>query len=702
MAGIINRIRDKGPLLLIVVGVAMLIFILTDLLSHINNIITGGSEARNMIGEIAGEKIPYKFFENRVRYAEYKQKENNRGMELDDYMRSNLANQAWEQIANELIFAKEYEKVGVDVPESEYTVMMSDPQILQYFGGSYENVKQAYAQADKNPQLKMQLNDLESQLIQQRRQQKYFTLLSSGVLVSTAEAKRRFKEENERRTFDFLAINYASVPDAQVKPTDEDYNNYYREHIEEFKQTKKEAVIKYIIFPKTPTSQDSAVAYNYLEGLKADFKKATNDSIFAATRNRSSQRFDYVLKSESQLETKLAERISGAQKDSVVGPFLDGAVLKLVKIVERGRNDTQPAIKYRHILIRVPGNTPQDTIATLQKVNELKNKVNKDNFAEMVMSNSEDESSKSKQGEKGWYSYGSLGKEFDNAIKQGQKGQILGPIKSNIGFHIVEVLDRSNNTIRLATIGYDITAGDATKDALRKAADMFLLDVKDSAAFNKKAVAMKLNIMDSPPIGAGMVFFPGIQGSATREIVRLAMEKKPGYVHTQSIEADNAFVVFYVKNKYEEGYKQLEVVKPLIANRVKDELKAKIILEKLSKIKAKDLESIKNSYGPGPFVSTAEGVNFSGGSIPGVGNDPILLGAVFSLKKDQLSAPIKGATGVYVVKVTNIQEAKPDEQEINTFRTKLIQEKQQRFQNLAYQGLRELAKIKDYRYNFGY
>ncbi|MCS6904834.1 MAG: peptidylprolyl isomerase [Bacteroidia bacterium] len=702
MAGIINKIRDKGPLLLIVVGAAMLLFILTDIITHINNIITGGGEARTTIGEIAGEKIPYKFFEARVRYAEYKQKQNNPNVEIDDYMRSNLANQTWEQIANEIIFAKEYQKVGIEVPESEYNVMLSDPQILQYFGGSYENVKQAYAQADKNPELKSQLTDLENQLIQQRKQQKYFTLVSSGVIASTAEARRKYKEENEKRSFEFLAINYASVPDAQVKPTEEDFNNYYREHLEEFKQPKKEAIIRYIIFPKTPTAQDSATARNYLEGLKQDFKKATNDSIFAVTRNRSSQRFDFDLKSESQLDSKTAELIAGAQKDSVIGPFLDGAVLKLIKIVERSKNDTQPAIKLRHILIRISGNTPQDTIAALNKATEIKNKVTKDNFVEMVMTHSEDERSKSKQGEIGWYNYGSWGKNFDKEIKKAQKGQILGPIKSNMGFHIVEILDRSNNTIRLATIGYDITAGDATKDALRKKADMFLLDVKDSVAFNKKAAAMKLNVMDSPPISAGMVFFPGIQGSAIREIIRLSMEKKPGTVYPQSIEADNAFVVFYVRTHYEEGYKPLEAVKPLIANRVKDKLKAKIILEKLNKIKANNLEAIKNSYGPGPFISTAENVTFSSGSIPGVGNDPILLGTVFSLKPNQISKPIEGTTGIYIVKVTSIEEANPTEQQLAEYRSRLSQEKRQRFQQAVYQGLKELAQIKDYRYNFGY
>lgn len=80
----------------------------------------------------------------------------------------------------------------------------------------------------------------------------------------------------------------------------------------------------------------------------------------------------------------------------------------------------------------------------------------------------------------------------------------------------------------------------------------------------------------------------------------------------------------------------------------------------------------------------------------------MLVGNIFALPKDQLSKPIKGLTGVYIVKVTEINAPEPDEQTLIQFRNSLINQKRTEFERAANLALRELADIQDNRHNFGY
>ncbi len=694
-------------MLMIIIGLAMVTFIMTDFLSQIYMVVYGGEIQRDEVGRIGGKKLTYTEYAQRLKTDMETAARTNQGS-MDDMQRNQIANQVWEKFVIDRTFGEEYRALGIEVTDAELKDMLTgpdpDPQAVQWFGGK-ENVSVAYTQAKNNPQLREQLKQIEEYLSTTKQQNKYAALLRNGTFVSKAEAARKYKDENTKYNISFLAVNYNAIPDSAVKITDADYTQYYQENIELFKQPRKEALIKYVIFPKTPTRRDTLAVMEMLEGMKKEFALAEDDSAYAAARSNS----EFVPPSEIQnpadLDSVTKSRIKGVGVDSVVGPFLDGKSVKLIKVAERRSDPARPFVKVRHILVVPKGPKTEDTTEALTKIINLKFQLDADKskFDEIATAESQDQKTKFKGGDLGWFKYGTYGDEFDAAVAKAEKNKIFGPIKSKAGFHLYEVTDRSTEGIRLATIVYDIEPSGQTLDSLRKTADGFIRETEGKAAlFDSVAQKRNYQVQFSQPISSGGSFIAGIQGTgAVSAIARWALNGKEKTVSERLFEADNALVVAMIHQLNEEGYKPLANVKDQIKSKVAEKAKAKLILEKLSKIPPGDFETMRNAYGQGAFVSKADNISFLSGYVPGVGNDPKLIGAIFKLKKGQTSKPIVGSTGVYIVKVEDVVEPQPqDEKMAEEYRLGLQTSKRSQILNKANQGLRDHAQIKDYRYNF--
>jgi len=51
-------------------------------------------------------------------------------------------------------------------------------------------------------------------------------------------------------------------------------------------------------------------------------------------------------------------------------------------------------------------------------------------------------------GDLGWFTRGKMAKEFENAAFTGEKGSIVGPIKTQFGWHIIKIIDKNNTHLR--------------------------------------------------------------------------------------------------------------------------------------------------------------------------------------------------------------------------------------------------------------
>jgi peptidyl-prolyl cis-trans isomerase D len=114
-------------------------------------------------------------------------------------------------------------------------------------------------------------------------------------------------------------------------------------------------------------------------------------------------------------------------------------------------NDTyseKEQVSAQHILIKFKtGDAEQDKIA-LGKINILKERAQKEDFAVLAKGNSEDEGSKSKGGDLGFFGRGQMVPQFEEAAFKAHKGEIVGPVKTSFGYHLIKVGDKKEANVR--------------------------------------------------------------------------------------------------------------------------------------------------------------------------------------------------------------------------------------------------------------
>lgn len=99
-----------------------------------------------------------------------------------------------------------------------------------------------------------------------------------------------------------------------------------------------------------------------------------------------------------------------------------------------------------HILVCYSGTARCESDRTkedaLNRANALKEQANNENFADVARENSDDLGSASLGGELGWVNEDtSFVQEFKDAALNAAKGEIIGPIESEFGYHIIRIED---------------------------------------------------------------------------------------------------------------------------------------------------------------------------------------------------------------------------------------------------------------------
>jgi peptidyl-prolyl cis-trans isomerase D len=97
-------------------------------------------------------------------------------------------------------------------------------------------------------------------------------------------------------------------------------------------------------------------------------------------------------------------------------------------------------------------------------------------------------------------------------------------------------------------------------------------------------------------------------------------------------------------------------------------------------------------------VESASNINFNSVQIPGVGMEPSVIGTATTLDTDQISKPVAGNNGVYIIQVTSVTEG--TNQDVESEQLQLAQNLTFRAQSQAYNAHRKIAEIEDQRAKF--
>lgn len=128
--------------------------------------------------------------------------------------------------------------------------------------------------------------------------------------------------------------------------------------------------------------------------------------------------------------------------------------------------------------------TSEDDKETKLKVEELMKTINKDNFTEKAKELSKDPGSASNGGSLGTADINNFVPEFKAAVQSAKVGEIVGPVKTDYGYHVIYVESKDEKNPSLATLShilFSIEIGEKTKEETKADIDK----IKDEISSGK-------------------------------------------------------------------------------------------------------------------------------------------------------------------------------------------------------------------------
>ena len=276
----LQTIRDRGGLLVsIVIGLALIAFIVGDALSSGSSMFSG---ERNQVGEIAGESVSIIDYQNTLTQQEELVKMTNGLSSLTEEQQVMLQNNIWQQMVMEKLMGTEYEELGLTVGGDElYDVLLGDnitPAVRQLFADpntgvvDRERARQIVQQilASPNPADRAYWLNIEREVTDNRMLSKYGNLVAKAMFVTDAQAKANTEGNASKADISYIVKNYNTIDDSTIQISNEEIKAYYNENKARFQQAESRR-IAYVNFDIDPSGEDYTDTEKTVKELVEEF-----------------------------------------------------------------------------------------------------------------------------------------------------------------------------------------------------------------------------------------------------------------------------------------------------------------------------------------------------------------------------------------------------------------------------------------------
>jgi peptidyl-prolyl cis-trans isomerase D len=699
--GVMTKMRESTAVVLWVVVFAFGgLWVLQDS-GAFDNI---GMGQRQHIAVVNGVPISYQdyneAFEQRLRA--YQQQT---GQPASQAVRDQLAEQVYQELVDDVLREREMDRLGVAVSDTEVRQMVlgprPDPLIQQLFPDGEGGVDRARVVSLFNdPETFQQIYGvdpivLENYLRAKRRVEKLNILLSSAIRVTDAEIRAEYDRRNRRATADYVALRYADVPDAEVEVTDRDLRRFYDANREEFRR-ERTVTLEYVAVSQAPSAADTAAVRNQLADLRADFAAAENDSIFVAQRfSNVPYTGEYV--TAGDLDPELATAVfSDLRVGRVTEPVISGGQAVVAKILSVQPAAT-PSVRARHILVGQRGDAEDARDGQRQLAESLRQQIQAGtlSFEEAARTHSQDPGSAVRGGDLGYFVRGQMVAPFDEAAFGAQTGQLVGPVETQFGFHLIEVTDRADQAARLAMVAQEVSLTSGTVRQLRDRLEDVKYYSEDTGDLRAEAARQGLQVQ-TVTVESGQTAIPGI---GTNRAVRQFVDRARRGRTSDVIDTGDQFVYLRATDVRPEGFRPFDEVRAEIEPRVR--------LEKKRDVQVARLREALAQHGfnglPGALnttLRTATDVQFNNTLIPTLGREPAFVGTALGLRQGQTSGVVAGENAAFVLVVreaTQVDPAQMSQSERESIRSVLLNRKRNQVLNEWMGDLRDQAEIEDHR-----
>lgn len=693
----LGKIRSKGILLIIIIGLGLFAFIAEEAFRSCNGIKGQNSQ---QIGEVLGEKIYVQDFQKLLEEYQDAMKLTMRTDNLSEDQLNQLKDQVWQQLVSERVMKEDCKKLGLTVTEDELQNVLNDgtnqlltqtPFVNQQTGRFDVSILKQFidayrkAEASNNSQQLDQMRPaynywlfVEKNLRTQLLAQKYQSLLANCVLSNKVEAKMAFNEENEEAQIQLASIAYNTIKDADIKVTDEELKAKYEELKPAFRQQQETRDVKMVDVQVKASATDRAQLQKDMAGYQKQLAAAADPTQVVSKSGSMIQYIGLPVSGKAfQQYPDIASKIdSMAVGTTGVVENTKDNTYNIVRILSR--TELPDSVEFRQIQVggktleaaRASADSIQKALAAGGDFQAIAKRYGQDSTTTWFTGAMYEQASTMSQDNRAYI----------EALLNGAVGSTQN-IELTQGNVVIQVLNRKamKSKAVAAVIKKEIRFSDNTYSKAYNRFSQFVTQSQASLAdLQKHATKFGYTVQDLNDFATSSHTVGNVGGSGIRDAIKWIFDAKEGQV-SQLFEAgkeNDHLLVLCMTKIHPQGYRPWDdaQVKEILKREVIRDKKAEMIMAKL-----KGVNSIAAAQAKGAKVSTVNQITFAAPAfIQATGAaEPALSGAVAATAQGKFcSAPVKGNAGVYVFQVVK-KQMRPakynEEQQIQMCRQRAMQ-----------------------------
>ena len=334
----LQTIRSKGPLLLIIIGLAMLAFILGDAWKIIRP-----NQGIQYVGTIAGEDITALDFQDELEVYTDVVKFANQISDITEEEQNSLKDEVWSTMVRTRLIENEAKGIGLTVTDAEVRDVIErgtdpmlartpfsnteggfDADVLKSFLAFYKELDPTMVQAEEYQYYQSMYNYwlfIEKNIKSNLLYDKYTSLIKASILCNPVASKSAFDNRIKRADVLMALLPYSSIADADVKVTSSDLKAVYNEAKPALYNYSENRDIVYIDYEILPSQADRDALLAEVNEIVDQLEGDVEDYASFLRRAGSVESFSEVARSAKNLPMDVAERLDSVKEGGVFGPY---------------------------------------------------------------------------------------------------------------------------------------------------------------------------------------------------------------------------------------------------------------------------------------------------------------------------------------------------------------------------------------------
>lgn len=708
----LQKIRSKGPLLVIVIGLALFAFIAGDAWKVLQP-----HQGKQDVGEVNGEVLSAQDYQKMVDELSEVIKLTNGLNSLTEDQLNNVKDQVWQSYVNNKLIAEQAEKLGLKVTDAEIQSIidqgthpllmqtpfrnpqtgMFDKDMLKKFLVDYANLNASQMPAqyvEYYQKMGAFWQFVEKTLAQSTLAEKYQNLVAKSLISNPVTAEDAFNSRTEQSDLLLAGVPYSSINDSTVQVSDSEIKDLYNEKKEQFKQLVETRDIRYIDVKVVPSDADRKAVEKEVTEYSNQLASTTADFGTFVRSTGSSVNYSDVPVSKSVFPADVASRLDSTNVNEVYGPYYNQTDDSFNAFKLLAKVSSPDSIQFRQI--QVYADTEEKTKTLADSIyNALKGGADFAAVAKIY----------GQAGEATWVNAQSWeGSELDADNSKFINTLLNQPVNElanlNMGQAnlILQVMNKKSmqTKYKVAVVKREVEFSKETYNAAYNKFSQFVAQNTTIDSMVKNAEESGYTLMPRTDLSSAEHYVGGIR--STREALKWIFAAKPGEVSPLYECGENDHLMVVALDKiHEAGYRDINSVAEMLRAEIRRDKKAEKIMEEMKKY-----NSIAQVKGMKDAVSdSVKHVTFSAPAYISItrSSEPVIGAVAAKTAANKVSAPIKGNGGVYMIQVYAKEkgsekfDAKQEEATLTNMAVRIAG-------NQLINDLYQKAKVVDQRYLF--